>query len=161
MPLPIGTILDGKFKIVQVLGEGGMGTVYKVEVVGRPGYYRAVKELLINQNTGAEERKSAIERFDKENSRDPNTELLEGIAHPREQVYARWLTEWVVRLCPEASEELLLAARCQHICRWMVPRSSYPMTRVGYLQWREGLKRFHAEKSGPIGLRLVRNFVEL
>ena len=32
----------------------------------------------------------------------------------------------------------------------MVPRSSYPMTRAGYLQWREGLKKFHAQKAGEI-----------
>src|SRR2546427_4551790 len=77
MPLPIGTVLDRKFKIVQVLGEGGMGTVYKVELLDRPGYFRAVKELLINPNTGEEERKSAIERFDKE------IDLLFNLKHPR------------------------------------------------------------------------------
>ena len=77
MPLPLGTILDGKFKIVQVLGEGGMGTVYKVEQVGKTGYFRAVKELIISPNTPADERNSAIERFDKE------IDLLFNLKHPR------------------------------------------------------------------------------
>ncbi len=93
---------------------------------------------------------AAVRRFDEENSRDPNSETLEGIAHPRELIYAQWLTDWVLKLCPGASEELRLAARCQHLCRWMVPRDSYPMTRGGYLQWREGLKKFHAQKAGVI-----------
>ena len=73
-----------------------------------------------------------------------------GAAHPRELLYAQWLTDWVLKLCPEASEELRLAARCQHLCRWMMPRDSYPMTRAGYLKWREGLKHFHAQKAGEI-----------
>src|SRR6267378_2549966 len=93
---------------------------------------------------------AAVRRFDEENSRDPNSETLDGVGHPRELIYAQWLTDWVLKLCPEASEELRLAARCQHLCRWMVPRDSYPMTRVGYLQWREGLKKFHAQKAGEI-----------
>jgi hypothetical protein len=93
---------------------------------------------------------AALRRFDEENSRDPHAEQVAGVAHPRELLYAQWLTEWVLKLCPEASEELRLAARCQHICRWMVPRDSYPMTRAGYLKWREGLKHFHAQKAGEI-----------
>ena len=94
--------------------------------------------------------RAAIQRFDEENARDPNTELVQGVAHPRELLYAGRLTDWVLKLAPAASEELRLAARCQHICRWMIPRSSYPMTRAGYLKWRNDLKQFHAEKAGQI-----------
>ena len=93
---------------------------------------------------------AALRRFDEENARDPHVERAGGVAHPRELIYARWLTEWVLKLFPGASEELRLAARCQHLCRWMVPRESYPMTRAGYLKWREGLKQFHAQKAGEI-----------
>ena len=85
-------------------------------------------------------------RFDAENSRDPNLED----SRPRELLYAQRLTNWVLKLCPNASEELRIAARCQHICRWEIPRTSYPMTRLGYLKWRADLKNFHAQKSGEI-----------
>lgn len=93
---------------------------------------------------------NALRRFDAANERDPNTELVSGGARPRELVYAERLTDWVLRLCPDASEPLRLAARCQHLCRWESPRSRYPMDRAGYLKWRAELKKFHAAKAGEI-----------
>ncbi len=93
---------------------------------------------------------AAIRSFDRENSLDPNLEIVEGVGCPRELLYAQRLTERVLKLCPEAPEELRLAARCQHICRWMVPRGAYEMTRAGYLKWRNDLKQFHADKAGEI-----------
>jgi len=92
----------------------------------------------------------AIRRFDEENSRDPNKEIASGVPQPRELVYARRLSDWVIKLNPSASEPLRLAARCQHICRWTIPRNSYDMNRAGYLRWRNDLKQFHAEKAGNI-----------
>lgn len=67
-----------------------------------------------------------------------------------EALYGRRMVEWAQRLAPQASEVLLLAVRAQHIRRWTVPRSSYPMDRVGYLKWREGLKTFHADTLAAI-----------
>jgi hypothetical protein len=93
---------------------------------------------------------AALPRFDEANAKDPNPVLIEGVARPRELVYSRWLWDWVLRLCPAASEALRLAARSQHICRWEVPRESYPMTRPGYLKWRQDLKQLHARISGEI-----------
>jgi hypothetical protein len=98
------------------------------------------------QPRDAKKYEAALLRFDAENSRDPNREN----SHPRELLYAQRLTNWVLRLYPNASEELRLAARCQHLCRWEIPRNSYPMTRPGYLKWRADLKKFHAQKAGEI-----------
>jgi hypothetical protein len=92
----------------------------------------------------------AMARFDEENRHDPNQVVVHGVAYPQELLYAIRLTDWVVRLHPNASEPLRLAARCQHICRWTIPRSSYEMTRAGYLRWRTDLKQFHARKSEEI-----------
>lgn len=93
---------------------------------------------------------AAIRQFDAANARDPHSESDHGRTRPRELLYAERLTEWVLRLKPDASEALRLAARCQHIRRWEIPRSNYPMTREGYLQWREALKRMHADIAGAI-----------
>jgi hypothetical protein len=93
---------------------------------------------------------TAIRLIDEANAADPTHELVEGRARPRELVYSERLTDWVLRLQPDASEPLLLAARCQHIRRWEIPRDSYPMTRDGYLKWKEKLKRHHAEIAGTL-----------
>ena len=87
-----------------------------------------------------------IQRLDELNSQDPHTLVLEGVAHPTELLYARQVTRWVERLDPNASEALRIAARGQHVCRWMIPRDRYAHNRQGYLQWRETLKAFHMQK---------------
>ncbi len=92
----------------------------------------------------------AISLIDQENSGDPNRELRNGQAVPRELLYSQRVTAWVLRLEPNASEILRLAARSQHICRWKIPRTTYPEGRSGYLKWRNDLKRFHADLTSDI-----------
>ena len=60
------------------------------------------------------------------------------------------MTAWLDKLEPNASEPLRLAARSQHLMRWSIPRSQFPMDRAGYLKWRTTLYDFHAEKAGAI-----------
>lgn len=93
---------------------------------------------------------AAIQLFDKANSQDPNQEIWEGQSYPKEVLYGERMTAMLTQFDSEASEEVQLAVRCQHICRWEIPRDSYEMNRVGYLQWRTDLKKFHAKKAGEI-----------
>jgi Domain of unknown function (DUF4202) len=58
---------------------------------------------------------------------------------PAELVYAERVEAWVVRLIPAATDLLRLAARCQHLERWSVPRASFPEGKVAYLNWRRSL----------------------
>lgn len=92
----------------------------------------------------------ALKKFDAANAEDPNVETVDGVKQPHELIDARRLHAWVLKLCPGASEALQLAARCQHIQRWKIPRDSYPRTRAGYLRWRTELKGFHAETAGRL-----------
>ncbi len=92
----------------------------------------------------------AFERFDALNQADPNTEVFEGKSYPKEVLYAQRMTKQLNSFAPKASEALKLTARCQHICRWEIPRDSYDMNREGYLRWRQALKKFHSEKAASV-----------
>ncbi len=94
----------------------------------------------------SERLRKVIERIDGCNREDPNQEIVNGVSYPRELLYSQRLSEWVSRLNPHVSEELRIAARGQHICRWTIPRDRYERNRRGYLRWREVLKAFHAQK---------------
>ncbi len=78
----------------------------------------------------------AIRGIDEANSADPNSELVDGLAQPKELVYGKRMQRWVQKLDPQAPEALRIAARSQHIRRWEIPRGDYPMDRKGYLRWR-------------------------
>jgi hypothetical protein len=92
----------------------------------------------------------AIARFDAFNAADPTPESFQGEEYPKELLYARRMTAWLVKLAPDASEVMQLAARSQHLGRWQIPRSRYPLGREGYNQWRQSLYKFHAETAGTI-----------
>jgi len=78
------------------------------------------------------------------------TERVDGVARPRLLLQAERLARWVERLEPDASEALRLAAHCQHLERWKIPRSDFPEGRTGYLQWRTQLGRFHAARAREV-----------
>lgn len=85
----------------------------------------------------------ALALIDAHHARDPVTVTVDGEPVPRELARARRVCRWVERLAPDASEPLRLAARCQHLRSWDVPRHEFPPGRAGYLGWRRRRARHH------------------
>ncbi|KPM41660.1 hypothetical protein AK830_g4921 [Neonectria ditissima] len=82
-----------------------------------------------------------LDLIDAAHAEDPKTiPGLDGTTLPYELHYARKMTKWLALRRPESTPVLQLACRAQHFRRWEIPRSSYPMTRPGYLTWRSKLK---------------------
>lgn len=77
----------------------------------------------------------ALALIDEANAADPKGEAL---------VYGERMSAELARLAPEASEVLRIAARGQHVERWLLPRSDYPEGKAGYLAWRREQARRHA-----------------
>jgi Tfp pilus assembly protein PilF len=123
MSLASGTVLAGRYRLVERLGEGGMGSVYKVEDVRRPGNYWALKVLLDDRTMPPEERAWALQRFEDEIA------LLSTLRHPRIPAYIASFVDhgcrcFVMELVPgETLEERLEHTHAplpeRDVLRWM------------------------------------------
>ena len=92
----------------------------------------------------------AFDLIDQKNAEDPNTEIFEGTEYPKELLYSKRMSKTLLENFPKASEELQIATRAQHICRWKTPRKRYPMDKIGYFNWRNDLKKMHAKIASEI-----------
>lgn len=97
---------------------------------------------------------TAIALIDAKNAEDPNTYYSHGLNFSKELLYAQRMSQKLLQFRPDASRALQIAARAQHICRWKIARDEYPMDRVGYLKWRETLKKMHAEMTADILIKV-------
>ena len=94
----------------------------------------------------ADKLKGALDAIDKANSADPS--FHDG--RPAALLYGERMSEELGRLFPDASDALRIAARGQHIERWLLPRTDYPMDRAGYHAWRTEQGRRHAARIAAI-----------
>jgi len=92
----------------------------------------------------------AFAAIDAANAEDPRTVEVGGATQPYELVYGQRMTEVLNSFAPGSAPTLQLAARAQHLERWAIPRSDYPMDRVGYLTWRNDQKARHAARAEEI-----------
>ena len=88
----------------------------------------------------------AFAMIDAANAADPTQD--EG--RPAALLYGERMSEELERLFPEASDILKIAARGQHVERWLLPRKDFPEGRIGYLEWRREQGRRHAERVSGI-----------
>lgn len=82
---------------------------------------------------------------------DPNKHTnSDGTEVPYETHYSQKMESYLSKRAPNASDVLKLSICGQHFRRWEVPRDSYPMTKLGYHQWRTFLKKRQAQLVGEI-----------
>ncbi|MDG1849148.1 MAG: DUF4202 domain-containing protein [Flavobacteriales bacterium] len=92
----------------------------------------------------------ALQLIDEKNALDPNKETYLNQEYPKELLYSKRMFAQLLDFDPDASEELKIAIRAQHIGRWEIPRSDYPSNKIGYIKWRNELKKKHASLTTEI-----------
>lgn len=83
---------------------------------------------------------AALAAIDAANAADPTLED----GSPAALLYGQRMSAELAHLVPDAPDLLQIAARGQHIERWLLPRTDYPEGRTGYLDWRREQGRRHA-----------------
>lgn len=88
----------------------------------------------------------ALSDIDAANAKDPRLDEDQ----PEALLYGERMSAEADRLFPDAADTLKIAARGQHIERWVLARKDYPEGRTGYLKWRRDLAGHHATRVGEI-----------
>ena len=81
----------------------------------------------------------AVELINSVHNQDPNSETIDGVDIKAELLYSQRMLAILQKVQPNASLELQLAAQCQHISRWSIPRTTFSMDKKGYYQWRAAI----------------------
>lgn len=81
----------------------------------------------------------AVELINSVHNQDPNSETIDGVEVKAELLYSQRMLTILEKVQPNASFELKLAAQCQHISRWSIPRATFSMDKKGYYQWRAAI----------------------
>lgn len=89
---------------------------------------------------------AALAAIDAANAADPKQE--EGL--PAALLYGQRMSVELDRLFPQAGDVLRIAARGQHVERWLLPRSDYPEGKAGYFAWRREQGRRHGDRVAGI-----------
>ncbi|MEJ1157002.1 DUF4202 domain-containing protein [Prosthecomicrobium sp. N25] len=92
----------------------------------------------------------AYAAIDAANAADPTLVEAEGGTKPYAVLYGERMSHWLDCLVPDASDALRIAVRAQHIRRFDIPRSAYPLDKPGYHAWRNRLKDHHADLTAAL-----------
>ena len=104
----------------------------------------AVPDATVSTRAMTESHAHARDHIDAAHAADP-ARAADG--RPAELVYANRMEHWVAQVAAEPTPLLRLAARCQHLERWSVPRASFPLDKAGYHAWRRSLYLKQADRA--------------
>ena len=85
---------------------------------------------------------AALEAIDLAQQADPQGKEV-AYADSMEVMFGRWYQRSL-----SGAEQL--AARCQHLERWAIPRDSYPRTKPGYFRWRKAVHARQGDRAYDI-----------
>jgi hypothetical protein len=88
--------------------------------------------------------------LEKVHGMDTTREIYNGNQYPSESLYSHRMLQMLEKVNAEASNILKLAAQCQHLKRWNIPRGEYPYNRRGYHEWRRVVMEYQLKEMEEI-----------